>query len=391
VNIEGEPVAGACPPAAARSRPTSAVLDAVRDWFARHFSDPQVIGLAFVLVAVFMLVYFAGSLLAPVIASVVIAYLLEGPVGAVERRNLPRLPAVLVVFTLFLAGLMFFIFGLLPLLSRQATQLANRFPDMVTRGQELLLTLPERYPDLITVNQVSEVMSALRLEAINLGQSMLTYSLSSLVGVITVLLYLILMPLMVFFFLKDKAVILAWFKGFLPSERELAYRVWGDVDLQIGNYVRGKFIEILIVGIVTYVTFLLMGLQFALLLGVLNGLSVLIPYIGATVITFPVMAVAYFQFGASSDFAWLMVAYLVIQALDGNVLVPLLFSEVVNLHPIAIIVSILVFGGLWGFWGVFFAIPLATVVQAVLKAWPTFERGAVVSTSGARARGANSA
>jgi putative permease len=65
-----------------------------------------------------------------------------------------------------------------------------------------------------------------------------------------------------------------------------------------------------------------------------------------------------------------MIAYGEIQALDGNVLVPLLFSEVVNLHPVAIIIAILVFGGLWGFWGVFFAIPLATLVQAVLKAWP---------------------
>ncbi len=363
----------------ARAQQSSAMLDVLRDWFSRHFSDPQAIGLAFVLIGVFLLLYFAGDLLAPVFASVVIAYLLEGPVSEVERRNLPRLPAVLVVFTLFVTGFVFFMFGLLPLLSRQATQLVNRFPDMVTRGQELLLTLPERYPNLITVSQVSEVISTLRLEAIDLGQTMLTYSLSSLVGIITVLLYLILMPLMVFFFLKDKAAILSWFKGFLPSERELATKVWHDVDLQIGNYVRGKFIEILIVGVVTYVTFLMMGLQFALLLGVLNGLSVLIPYIGATVITFPVAAVAYFQFGPTADFAWLMVAYLVIQGLDGNVLVPLLFSEVVNLHPIAIIVAILLFGGLWGFWGVFFAIPLATVVQAVLKAWPTFEREGAVA------------
>ena len=66
----------------------------------------------------------------------------------------------------------------------------------------------------------------------------------------------------------------------------------------------------------------------------------------------------------------MMIAYAIIQALDGNVLVPLLFSEALNLHPVAIIVAILVFGGLWGFWGIFFAIPLATVVQAVLKAWP---------------------
>ena len=98
---------------------------------------------------------------------------------------------------------------------------------------------------------------------------------------------------MVFFFLKDKARIVNWFKGFLPQERELVGQVWRDVDVQIANYVRGKFIEILIVGVVTYVTFLVMDLQFALLLGVLIGLSVLIPYIGATVVTFPIAAVAY--------------------------------------------------------------------------------------------------
>jgi putative permease len=349
------------------------MLSFFQSWFARHFSDPQVIVLAIVLVGCFILLYFAGDVLAPVLASIIIAYLLEAPVGSMQEKHLPRLLSVVLVFLLFMASLVFFIFGLLPLLSRQATQLANRFPEMLGRGQDLLLALPERYPQLITVNQVNDIIAAIRLEALSLGQEVVTLSLTSLVGIITVLLYLILMPLMVFFFLKDKDRILTWFKGFLPTQRELVSEVWNDVDLQIGNYVRGKFIEILIVGVVTYVTFLFMGLQFALLLGVLNGLSVLIPYIGATVVTFPVAAVAYFQFGATADFAWLMIAYLIIQALDGNVLVPLLFSEVVNLHPIAIIVAILLFGGLWGFWGVFFAIPLATVVQAVLKAWPTFE------------------
>jgi putative permease len=112
-----------------------------------------------------------------------------------------------------------------------------------------------------------------------------------------------------------------------------------------------------------------MGLQFAMLLGLMVGLSVVVPYIGAAVVTLPVAIVALFQWGWSSEFMWLMIAYSIIQAIDGNILVPLLFSEVVDLHPIAIIVAVLVFGGLWGFWGVFFAIPLATVVQAILKAW----------------------
>jgi len=107
-----------------------------------------------------------------------------------------------------------------------------------------------------------------------------------------------------------------------------------------------------------------------MLLAVAVGLSVIIPYVGAAVVTLPVVLIAWFQFGASSDFWWVVGSYLLIQTLDGNVLVPLLFSEVVNLHPVAIIVAVLVFGGLWGFWGVFFAIPLATVVQAIITAWP---------------------
>ena len=103
------------------------------------------------------------------------------------------------------------------------------------------------------------------------------------------------------------------------------------------------------------------------------GLSVLIPYIGAAVVALPVALVAHFQWGFDPAFIWLVVAYFILQFLDGNVLVPILFSDAVNLHPVAIIVAILVFGGLWGFWGVFFAIPLATLVKALINVWPTHE------------------
>ena len=346
------------------------MINAIRTWFERHFSDPQVIGLAAVLLIGFAIIYLAGEMLTPVIASIVIAYLLEGLVGLLERSRVPRLAAVLVVFIAFVTALLFVMFGLLPLLSRQATQLVQQLPTMIGRGQDLLLALPNQYPDLFSQEQVLDLINRIRAEAVNIGQQALEASLSSVVGILTLLVYVILMPLMVFFFLKDKRSIVKWIKHFLPSDRHLAGQVWADVDVQIGNYVRGKFIEIVIVWVVTYVTFALMGMQFSMLLGVLVGLSVVIPYVGAVTVTFPVAIIAYFQWGFSSDFLYIMIAYGIIQALDGNVLVPLLFSEVVNLHPIAIITAVLVFGGLWGFWGVFFAIPLATVVQAILKAWP---------------------
>ena len=345
-------------------------MNFVRDWFDRHLSDPQVVGLAVVLAVVVALVVVIGDMLAPVFAAMVIAYLLEGLVGLLERYRTPRLAGVLVVFGSFMTFLFFVTFALLPLLSRQASQLVQLLPTMLSSGQDALIKLLKTYPELFSAEQVRDLIAQIRVEAVSFGQRVVSQSLSSVIGVITLLVYLILLPLMVFFFLKDKHRIIAWTTRFMPDERRLLHHVWMDVDRQIGNYVRGKFIEVLIVWGVSYITFAAMGLQFAMLLAVAVGLSVVIPYIGAVVVTLPVALVAYFQWGLTSDFAYLMIAYAIIQALDGNVLVPLLFSEVVDLHPVAIIAAVLMFGGLWGFWGVFFAIPLATVVQAVLKAWP---------------------
>ena len=318
----------------------------------------------------FAIIISFGHMLAPVLASVVIAYLLEGLVSRLYTSGLPRTLAVWIVFILFLMFVLFAVLGLLPLLSRQATQLVTEIPSVAGKIQALLLRLPELYPNTISEMQINEITNGLSEQFTKLGRVVLSASLASVVGVITLLIYLILVPLLVFFFMKDKTRIIDWAVDFLPHDRSLVRTVWQDVDRQIGNYVRGKFWEILIVSVVTYITFFVLGLNFAMLLAVLVGVSVLVPYIGAAIITLPVAVVAYLQWGVSSEFYYVMGAYLIIQALDGNALVPLLFSEVVNLHPVAIIVAVLVFGGLWGFWGVFFAIPLATLVQAVLSAWP---------------------
>jgi len=346
------------------------MITIIQDWFRRYFSDPEVAILALLLFFGSALIFFFGDLLAPVVASVIIAYFLESIVGIMERKGAVRMAAVLVVFIAFMMLLLFAIFGLMPLLSRQFTQLFQQLPQMVGTGQNLLMSLPEHYPTFITASQVDDLMAGIRSELATWGQDLVTLSLSSLPGLLTLVIYVVLMPLLVFFFLKDKARILGWVTGYMPRARGLAAQVWSDVDLQIGNYVRGKFWEIMIVWIVSFVVFSLMGLKFAFLLGFAIGVSVVVPYVGAVLVTIPVAAVAFFQWGLSSEFLYLMIAYFVIQALDGTVLVPLLFSEVTNLHPIAIIVAVLVFGGLWGVLGAFFAIPLATLVQAVLIAWP---------------------
>lgn len=345
-------------------------MEVLRRWFHRYFSDPQVVILAVVLAIGFVVVATMGQMLAPVLAALVLAYLLDGIVGALQQRGVPRLGAVSLVFAIFLVFLFFAMLGLLPRLSYQMTQLVQQLPYILTKGQGAIMGLPERYPELVNQQQVNDLMNAIRSELGNLGQRVVSVSVASVVGVITLIVYLILVPVLVFFFLKDKERIIGWVIGYLPRDRALTTQVWREVNIQIGNYVRGKIWEILIVGVVSYITFALMGLQYAVLLATLVGLSVIIPYIGAAAVTVPIAAIAYFQWGWSADFWYVLVAYGVIQALDANVLVPLLFSEVVNLHPVAIIIAVLVFGGIWGFWGIFFAIPLATLVQSVLISWP---------------------
>ncbi|MEJ2321759.1 MAG: AI-2E family transporter [Gammaproteobacteria bacterium] len=349
-------------------------MNLITNWFRRTFSDPQVVALTLALVVGFAVIMFMGDMLAPVLASAVIAYLLEGIVVWLQRFRIPRLVSVTIVFVTFLLFVTAIMLGLLPQVSKQLTQLLQQVPSMLASGQDSLMSLPAMYPELVTPEQITALITTIKTEIGTLGQEILSLSLSSVVGVITLMVYFILVPLLVFFFLKDKGKIINWFIQYLPEDRGIADDVWKELDEQISNCVRGKFWEILIVGGASFVVFSIFGLNYAALLAVLVGLSVIIPYIGATVVTIPVLAVAWFQWGWSSDFVYLAISYLVIQVLDGNVLVPLLFSEVVNLHPVAIIVAILVFGGLWGFWGIFFAIPLGTLVKAVLTAWPKAQR-----------------
>lgn len=342
----------------------------LRSWYTRHFSDPQVIILLLFLLGGFAVVIFAGKILAPLFASIVIAYLLEGAVSLLQKSKSPRIIALFIVFSIFMAVLLLLLFVFIPVLSKQLTEFFKDLPIMVSQGQQLLMQLPEKFPSLINEEQVNDMIMFIRRELLSFGQALFSRPLASVVGLITILVYLVLVPLLVFFLLKDKSIILQWLEDFLPGERELTNEVWFEVNQKIASYVRGKFIEILIVLSTTYVTFTVLGLNYAMLLSVLVGLSVIIPYVGAAVVTLPVMFIGYAQWGISSEFAYVLIAYGVIQFLDGNILVPLLFSEVVNLHPVAIIAAVLFFGGIWGIWGVFFAIPLATLINAVINAWP---------------------
>ncbi len=344
-------------------------MNLVSDWFRKTFADTQVVLLILVLVITVALGTIFAQMLAPAIAATVIAFLLDGPITWLKRHGARPVIAFIAVYLGFLMLSLITVLAIIPPLVQQIGQFIRDTPAMVASVQGALLSLQTSFPDIISETQVQSWFARLGNEVANIGPKLVQISVTGVTGAISYIVYMVLVPVMVFFFLKDKDIILSWMGSFLPKDKSLVDQVWGEITERAGDYARGKVYEILIVGGVSFFTYQLMDLRYATLLSVATGLSVVIPYFGAAVVTFPVALVAYFQWGMSGETFGAIMAYLIIQALDGNLLAPLLFSEVVHLHPNAIIVAILVFGGIWGLWGVFFAIPLATVANAIIRAW----------------------
>lgn len=347
------------------------MLEIFQKWYKRYlFEEESVLLLVLIVIAVTLLMTI-GDVIAPLLAAIVLAFLMQGLANRLQNLGLPQWLGVAIAFIVFIGVFFGVSLGLLPLAWRQTLSLVAEMPRWLDEGQQLLGVLPERYPQLFSTAQVDEIIDLAQAEFAGLGQTVVTHTLSSIPGLLTMMVYMVLIPMLVFFLLKDRQQILDWTGNFFPTSRPLLRRIWSEMNEQFANYARGKVLEVLIVGGVTYFAFTWLDMRYAALLALLVGLSVIIPYIGAALVTLPVVVVAFFQWGFTNEFYTAVAVYLVIQGLDGNVLVPLLFSEAVNLHPVAIILAVLFFGGIWGIWGVFFAIPLATLIKAIINAWPT--------------------
>ena len=341
--------------------------------YNRYFSEDEAIIFTLLLVLFFTVMVTLGSIIAPLLWSLVLTYLLQGLVSALEKLHMPHRLAVYLVYFMFLGLTVLTMLVFLPFTWNRITFFINDLPNTVEELRSLVLLLPQNYPDVFTTEQVQLWLSTMQQELGRLGENLLSYSFSSVPRIVSLMVYTVLVPIMVFFMLKDSEKLLNWFETWLPEKRPIMAQIWHEMNDQLGNYIRGKALQMLVMGVASFIVFELFGLNYSFLLAVVVGVSVIVPFLGATVVIIPIFLVGFFQWGFSSELGWVMVAYFILHMIDGNILVPLIFSETVNLHPIAILTAVLVFGGIWGFWGVFFAIPLATFIKAIIRAWPVSE------------------
>lgn len=328
--------------------------------------DPRFITLVVASLVAVGLILFIGNTLIPFVMAVVLTYFLDGGVKRIQRFGLPRGLAFAVVFTLFLATYVWAFVGPMRLAVRQGFVIAQDLPQLQADLQLRLLALRDTPLQLLPEAQQQElaiqIVPRLRTWMVDL----LASTAASLPNLASWVVYLLILPLLVFFFLKDKEELLTAFGRFLPKDRELIDKIFLDVEQKTASYVRGTLWRMLIVGLVSGGVFISLGFNYGALMGALTGLSVLIPYVGAVAVAFPLALLGYAQWGMTWDLGTLLIAYGVIQVLDGYVLVPYLFSIAVKLHPVTIVMATFVFGSIWGFWGLIFAIPLATLVKSFL-------------------------
>ncbi len=331
----------------------------------RFFSNEESVYFAILLIFSFFFIIFFGNVLLPVIISIVIAFLLNGFMTTLLRFNISQKLSLSITLIVFF-GFYLSLFMALPSIGTEINNLLQNLPTIVSSFQQTLIEMNNYFSE----EDIDQIFANLS----NQISVLLSSALGQLAGTVSLMfnaiLYAIMIPLMVFFFLKDKSILLPFASIILPKENGFMQSVFTEMNDQLFNYVTGKFIEMLVVATASYILFASLGLPYAVLIAILVGLSVIIPIFGAILVTIPVVLIGLYEWGLTENFYWLLGFYLLIQVLDGNVLVPILFSTRNNLHPVVIIIAVLFFGGIWGFWGLFFAIPLATFIKAIINSWP---------------------
>ena len=346
------------------------MINFLKNFFDRYFYDDEQYAALIILSIGIVILYFLGGIIAPVLVSILIAYILNGLMSFIEEKGNSRILALsstLFVFALFYLSIFLF----LPFLSRQILLLVSDIPQIYESVNSFLSNQLEGYA--LQSNQLDEVIINAFSYIPILFQNALLQLNSGFSAVMNALLYLIIVPFLVFFLLKDRDIFMNYAEILLPKKKNLLTKIWKDLNIQLYGYLKGKGLEMIIVALVTGFVFYIQGANYSIILAILVGLSVLIPYVGAILVTIPVVLIGLFQWGLDSSFYIFITSYLIIQALDGNVLMPLLLGREVKLHPVVIITAVLIFGGIWGFWGLLLAIPIATFLRAIMVAWPTRE------------------
>lgn len=327
------------------------------------------------------LAWFVRSLigvLTPFLIAFLIAYVFDPVVGALSRKGLPRwFSSLLVMF--FLAGLLAtFLILLIPILATQSQSIIDGLSGLIQSGAEFFRS--GRLEQFligtgIPADQVQEFLSKQVPERVaSVARSLLDGVVGFATNVSTMIsqiVNLVIIPFIAYYGLKDYPRILSGGRDLLPPERrQVLTDYFGKVDRLIGRYLRGVLLVSLIQGILTTLGLLILGVHYALVLGMLTGILNLVPYVGFySSLGFAVVAAAFSGDSPGMQVMSVVILYVGLNLLETVVWTPKIVGSTVGLHPVLMILSLVVFGYFLGFVGLLIAVPVTALILMSVKEW----------------------
>lgn len=329
-----------------------------------------VLGIA-ILVLIYIMYLFItrlGDIISPFIFAVIIAYLLNPLVKVLTKRKIPRIWAVIIVFLAFFLIIYLFIRIFVPIISKEIITLAQYVPDYMEDITQIVNQVIEQYRANIEVLPI-EVKNVINNNIIYV-QDRILYTLSSItgftLGLVSRLIGIIIIPILTFYLLKDGPLIRNLLIRSIPKKsRGKIMSIARDVDIVFGGYVKGQLTVATFVGFMTGLGLMIIGVNFALIAGVISGITNIIPYFGPFIGAVP--AALFALLGGGRKLVYTLIWIFIVQQIESGIIAPKVVGKSVGLHPVLVILALLVGGRLYGVIGLIIAVPMAAALKVLIK------------------------
>lgn len=313
-----------------------------------------------------------SSILMPMVIALLLYYLFVPVIDFLEKHGVKRLWGVILLF-LVLVGVLAGLIGIaIPALQDQVVSLIESFPSFVESISNTVMGWIENIPASDSVDQLIQTAEEWAgqlpqniAQFLSNGVSGLSSVLSGLTNVVVTL---VTVPIVLFFLLKDADRFFNGLLGIAPPKWRTGFiRIASEINSQVGSYITGQLIIASSIGIMMYIGFLVIGLDYSGILAVVAGFTSIIPYIGPTLAFIPALVIALID-------SWFMVVklilvWLVVQFIDGNLIEPNVMGRQLNVHPLTIIIVLLVMGDLIGVFGLIFGVPIYAILKVLVVYW----------------------
>ncbi len=314
---------------------------------------------------------FFTTLFAPILIAGFLYYLLNPLVRLLTRLGMKRIMAIALIFLLLIVMIVLMVMSIIPNLVQQIASLAANIPSFIVEIQDWLTEISNQATHFPLFQQldVDQYINNLDVSAGTILQRFLsgvTTSLSSVIGTVaTTAILLVTVPFILFYMLKDGEKLVPNIERVFPvKQQENIKDLLGQMNKTLSDYISGQAIECLFVGTFTFLGYLLIGVDYAFLFGVIAGLTNLIPYLGPYLGLAPALIYSFFDSPVKALLC--IVIVVIVQQIDGNVIYPNVIGKSLNIHPLTIILILLVAGNLAGVLGVFLGVPVYAIVRTLV-------------------------